>query len=183
MKREEAIELVKENIKRENLLKHVLAVEAIMKGVAEYLNEDSEKWGLVGLLHDIDFEKTINDPKNHGIFAGEILRGKVNEEIIRAIKSHNFENTKVEPITKMENALIAADAISGLVVACALVMPSKKLNDVSIETIKKKFKQKDFARNCNRDNILFCEKIDIPREKFFEISLKALQKISSELGL
>jgi predicted hydrolase (HD superfamily) len=83
----------------------------------------------------------------------------------------------------MELGLIAADAISGLLIAAALMMPSKKLADVKVETISKKFKQKDFARNCNRDLILFCEQIGIPREKFFELSLRALQKVSNELGL
>ncbi len=83
----------------------------------------------------------------------------------------------------MEKALIAADAISGLIVAAALIVPSKKLKDVKVKSIKKKFKQKDFARNCKRQNILLCEDIEIPREKFFEIALNALQKIADQLGL
>lgn len=183
MNREEAIKLIKENIHKENLLKHMLAVEAIMKGTAEYLGENKEKWGLTGLLHDIDFGKTENDPEHHALIAEEILKDKVNEEIIRAIKSHNFENTNVKPETNMENILIAADAISGLIIAAALIIPSKKLDDVKVKSIKKKFKQKDFARNCNRERILFCEKTGISKEKFFEISLKALQSISDELDL
>ncbi len=183
MNREEALKLVKENVSKENLIKHMLAVEAIMKGLAEFLGEDKEKWGLAGLLHDVDFEKTENAPEKHGLLAEDILKEKVDEEIIKAIKSHNFENTKVQPENKMEYALIAADAISGLVIACALVMPSKKLVDVKVKSIKKKFKQKDFARNCKRENILYCEKINIPKEKFFEIALNSLQKISDELGL
>lgn len=183
MNREQAIGLIKENVTKTNLFKHMLAVEAIMKGIAEYLGEDKEKWGLIGLLHDIDFEKIENDPKKHGILAEEILKDKVDEEIIRAIKSHNFENTNVQPESKMEKALIAADAISGLIIAAALIIPSKKLADVKPESIGKRFKEKDFARNCNRNLILYCEQIEIPREKFFEISLKALQSISDELGL
>jgi len=183
MNREEAVKLVKENIHKENLFKHMLAVEAIMKGVAEYLGENEEKWGLLGLIHDIDFGKTENNPDKHALMAEEILKDKVDGEIIRAIKSHNFEHTNVNPETKMEKALIAADAISGLVIAAALIIPSKKLADVKSESIGRKFKQKDFARNCNRENILFCEQIGVPREKFFEISLKALQEISDELGL
>jgi len=181
--REEAVVLVKENVKKDNLFKHILAVEAIMRGLAKHLGEDEELWGLFGLLHDIDFEKTFDDPKNHTIFAEEILKGKVPDELIKSIKTHNFENTELMPETKMENALIAADAISGLVVACAFVMPSKKLSDVKVKTIKKKFKQKDFARNCSRERILFCEKVDLEKEFFFEIALKSLQNISSELEL
>jgi putative nucleotidyltransferase with HDIG domain len=183
MEREEALSLVKENIKKENLLKHILAVEAIMRGVARYLNEDVELWGLVGLLHDIDYEKTESDPKNHGILAENLLREKVDDNIIRTIKSHNFENTGVIPETKMEKALIAADAISGLIVATALIMPSKKLKDVKVDSVTNKFKQKDFARRCSRERILVCEHVGIPKEKFFEIALKAMQEISEELGL
>ncbi len=183
MERENALNLVKMNVSKENLIKHMLAVEAIMKGVAEYLGEDKEKWDLVGLLHDIDFGVTENNPEKHALLAEDILKGKVDEEIIKTIKSHNFEHTNVQPESKIEYSLIAADAISGLIIAAALIVPSKKLADVKVKSIKKKFKQKDFARNCNREKILYCEKIDIPREKFFEISLKALQDISNDLGL
>ena len=183
MDREEAVNLVKENIKKENLFKHILAVEAIMRGTAKHLNEDVELWGLVGLLHDIDYGKTEGDPKNHTVIAENLLKDKVDEKIIRAIKSHNFENTGVIPETKMEKTLVAADAISGLIVAAALIIPSKKLKDVKVKSIKKKFKQKDFARRCSRQNILVCEHVGIPKEKFFEIALEAMQGISDELGL
>ncbi len=181
--REEALALVKQNITKPNLIKHILSVEAIMRGLARYLGEDEELWGLIGLLHDIDFERTFDDPKNHTVVAEEMLKGKISDELINSIKTHNFENTGIVPRTKMENALIAADAISGLVVACAFVMPSKKLADVDVESIKKKFKQKDFARNCGRERILFCEKLGLDKEKFFEIALNALKNISGELGL
>jgi len=182
MNREQAISLIKENVTKTNLFKHMIAVEAIMKGAAECLEENKEKWALLGLIHDIDFEKAP-EPERHCTVAPEILQGKVDEEIIRAIKSHNCENTNVQPESKMEKALIAADAISGLIIAAALIIPSKKLADVKPESIGKRFKEKDFARNCNRNLILYCEQIEIPREKFFEISLKALQSISDELGL
>ena len=182
MKREEALELLKEHVSQENLFKHMYAVEAIMEETAKYLNEDSEKWKLLGLLHDIDFEEAP-EPDKHCTLAPEILGEKFDEEFKRAVKAHNFENIGIEPETKMELALIAADSISGLIIATALIQPSKKLEDVKVESISKKFKQKDFARNCSRERILFCEQISIPKEKFFEISLKALQSISKELGL
>jgi putative nucleotidyltransferase with HDIG domain len=181
--RNEAIELIKKHIKNDKLFKHMLAVEAIMKEVAIFLNEDVDSWSLTGLLHDIDFDETIDNFKNHGILAEIILKGKVDENIIRAIKAHNFENTNVNPESKLEKALIAADAISGLIIACALIMPSKKLNEVKVETIKKKFKSKDFARGSSRERILFCESIGIPKEKFFEIALNSLKSISNELNL
>lgn len=182
MTREEAMKLLKENVSKGNLLKHMYAVEAIMKGTAGFLNEDKERWGLLGLIHDIDFEKTP-EPEKHCTVAPEILKGRVDEEIVRAVKAHNFENLNVQPETNMEKALIAADSVSGLVIAAALIIPSKKLADVKVESISNKFKKKDFARNCSRERILFCEQIGIPREKFFEISLKALQNVSDDLGL
>jgi putative nucleotidyltransferase with HDIG domain len=182
MKREEAFDLVKQNIKRENLLKHMLAVEAIMRKTAEFLGEDKEKWGLVGLLHDIDFEK-MKEPKDHGVMATDILRRKVDDETLHAIKAHNYEYTGATPNSKLDYSLIAADSISGLIIACALVMPSKKLAEVRVDSIAKRFKEKDFARNCIRDRILFCEKVSVSKEKFYEIALKALQDNAESLGL
>lgn len=183
MDRQEAIDLIKQQVKNDKLVKHMLAVEAIMRELATELKADVELWGLTSLLHDLDFELTENNPKEHGLIAEKILTGKVSEEILRAIKAHNFENTNVIPKSNLEKALIASDSISGLVIACALVMPSKKLKDVKVKTIKKKFKQKDFARACSRERILVCKHLSIELEKFFEISLRALQGISGELGL
>jgi len=183
MEREEALSLVKENVSNKNLIKHMLAVEAIMKGLAERLNEDSDKWGLIGLLHDVDFDRTKDNPEKHALIAEDILKGKVDDEIIKIIKTHNFEKTGFMPEKNVEYALIAADAVSGLIIAAALIIPSKKLADVQVDSLSKKYKQKDFARNCNRENMLFCEKIGINKEEFFEIALKALQSISDELDL
>jgi uncharacterized protein len=183
MDRNESLCLLKKHVGKANLLKHMYAVEAIMLEAADFLSEDKERWAFIGLIHDIDFEKTENSPESHTILAEEMLCGKVDDEAIKIIKTHNFEHTKIMPQEKIEKALIAADAISGLLIAAALIIPSKKLADVKVESIEKKFKQKDFARNCSRENILFCEQIGIPREKFFEISLRALQKVSDELGL
>jgi hypothetical protein len=181
--REEALSLVKKNVTKRNIVYHMLAVEAIMRSVAKHFGEDEYLWGLTGLLHDIDYGKTEGTPEKHTILAEDILKGLVPTEVIRAIKTHNFQYTNIKPETKMEKALIACDAISGLLVACALVMPSKKLADVKAETVMKKFKAKDFARGVSRERILFCEEIGIPREKFFEIALKGLNHISTEIGL
>lgn len=181
--RKDALSLIKENVKTPNLIKHMLAVEAIMRRCAEYLGEDADKWDLLGLVHDIDFESTKNNPEKHGLVSEKILFGKVSEEVLRAIKSHNSEHTGVMPESKMENCLIAADALSGLVIAAALIVPSKKLTDVNVKSLSKKFKEKDFARNCSRENMLYCEKIGITIEEFFKISLEALQEIAIDLEL
>ena len=183
MNRDEAIALVKSNIKSRNIFRHMLAVEAIMRALAEHLGEDEELWGLTGLVHDIDYEKTADNFREHGVLAQEILRDKAPREALRAILAHNYENTGVKPETRLDKALIAADAISGLIVACALVMPSKSVRDVKLRTVERKFKDKDFARGADRKRIILCEEIGIPRKEFFEIALKALQKVGRDLGL
>jgi len=181
--RDEALSLVRKNVAKRNVVYHMLAVEAIMRSVAKHFGEDEDKWGLIGILHDVDYEKTEATPEKHSLLAEEILKGLIPNELIKAIKTHNFKYTGVMPETRMEKALIASDAISGLLVACALVMPSKKLADVKVESVAKKFKDKDFARGAERERILVCEEIGIPREKFFEIALDGLKSVAAEIGL
>jgi putative nucleotidyltransferase with HDIG domain len=183
MNREEVTSLLEENIKNENIRKHCLAVAAIMKKLAEILNKDKEKWELIGLLHDLDYEKTAKTPEKHGLLTEEILKEKVDEEIIEIIKSHNYQNLNI--ILKKEEsfALIASDALSGLIITTILIMPSKKLKDVKLKSVKKKFKQKDFAKNVSRENILFCEKLDLNLDQFIEIGIEGLKEISNDLGL
>jgi len=181
--REEALSLVKENVSKRNIVYHMISVEAVMRGLASHFGEDENLWGLTGLIHDIDYEKIGDAWEKHGVLAGEILKGMVSDDVLRAIKSHNFERTGVLPESRMEKALICCDAISGLLVACALVMPSKKLAEVKAKTVKKKFKDKDFARGADRERILFCEKLGVPKEKFFEIALEGLKNYAEEIGL
>ncbi len=179
----QALELVKKNVAKNNVVYHMIAVEAIMIASAKQLGEDKERWGLIGLLHDIDYEKTETTPEQHSLLAENMLKDVVDADMIRAIKYHNFAYTGTKPETKMEKALIAADAVSGLLIACALVMPSKKLADVKVESVGKKFKDKDFARGADRERMLFCEQIGIPREKFFEVALNGLKESASQIGL
>jgi putative nucleotidyltransferase with HDIG domain len=179
--REEALNLVKQNITNQKILAHCLAVEAIMKGLARRLKQTQAIWGLVGLIHDLDYERTKAAPKKHTLVAAEMLKNLVPNELIRAIEAHNSKYTKVLPQTQMEKALIAADAISGLLVACALVMPTKSIEEITPKTVKHKFKSKDFARSIDRERILLCEEIGIPREEFFAVSLQSLQSISKKL--
>ena len=181
--REDALRILKENVKDEKLIKHMLAVEAIMKELAKRLNEDENIYALVGLLHDIDFEKTKENPEMHGKLSVEILKDFLSEDMKRAILSHNFERTGIEPKSKMEYALIASDAISGLIITCALILPSKKLIDVTPNFVANRFKQKDFARNCKRERILLCKELRIIENEFFEIALNALKNIANELCL
>ena len=182
--KEEALTLVKKNVSKRNNLYHMIAVEAIMECVARYLGENDNLWGLTGLLHDIDYEKTEFRPEKHATFPEEILKDfDVPEVVVRAIKSHNFLYSHVEPEISMEKALIACDAISGLLVACTLVMPSKKLAEVKVDTVVKKFGDRSFARGVERTRILFCDDFGIPRKTFFKIAVDGLKTISSEIGL
>jgi len=183
MDREEALQLVRANVSDAYLLRHALAVESIMVALAEALHEDVNLWGVCGLLHDIDYEVVKGDPKRHGIVAEVILQGKVDERVTRAIRAHNGENTGTIPDSPMAKCLISADSVSGLLVASALVMPSKKLKDLKLSTLKRKFKDKDFAKGCSRERISMCESIGVPIERLLGIALEALRAIGDGLGL
>jgi len=180
--REEAMEILKEHIKNENLLKHCLAVAAIMEEIAKVKGEDQELWYITGLLHDVDYEECNGDINKHGLMAEEILKDVLPEESVSAIKAHN-ENTGHKDESDLATALKASDSLSGLIVATALVMPDKKLSSVKVKSVKKKFKQKDFARGVDREEILLCENLGFSLNEFIELGLKALNAISEDLGL
>lgn len=181
--KDRAEEMVDENVDTENLRKHMYAVSAIMKKLAKKLNKDPELWARVGLLHDVDYEETKEDPEQHALKSVEMLESELPQKALEAIKAHNFEHLDVEPKTDLDNALIAADAISGLIVATALVMPDKKLEEARMESVLKKFDDSSFAKNIDRSRIMYCEKLGLSKEEFVEISLDALQKIHEKLGL
>ncbi|MCK5699085.1 MAG: HDIG domain-containing protein [Candidatus Aenigmarchaeota archaeon] len=184
MDREEAVNLVKEHVKGAFLFKHMIATEAIMMALAKNLSEDVDVWGLCGLLHDVDFEKTKDDCVRHGVVAQEILSDEgVSEEILRAILSHNYMNPDAPMrVSKMDHALVAADAMTGLIIACAMVK-GKKLDNVSDNTVRKAFKKKGFAAGSKREMIMECEEAGIGYDKFVEISVAAMKDIAEELGL
>ncbi len=180
--RDEAFDFLRRYVKSDKLIKHCLAVEAIMKELAKYLGENVEVWGLTGLLHDIDYE-TVRDMSRHGLVGAGILeKENYPSEMIEAVKRHNYL-VSGPPTNKLERCLVAADSVSGLIIAAGLMMPDKRLKTVTVKTIKKKFKDKSFARGCNREEIKEILKVGLTLDEFFGISLKALQKISSELEL
>jgi putative nucleotidyltransferase with HDIG domain len=180
--RDEALSLVRQHVKKENTVKHMIAVGAVMREAALRLGEDERKWELVGILHDIDFEECTG-MQDHTLKAREILSGKVDPGVVEAIMAHNYEHTGVAADTVLKKGLVACDAVSGLVLACALVMPSKKLADVQPKSVIKKFGSKDFAKGVSRERIAMCEQIGIPRDEFLEIALQGMQKVAPELGL
>ncbi len=183
MDRDEGIKLLKQYLGNENLIKHSLAVEAILQEMARSLDKDKELWALTGLLHDLDYEYTKENPEKHATVTAEILKELLPDEVIHAIKAHNYKHTMQIPETYLDKALIAADAVSGLIIAAALVMPSKKLADVKPTTLHNKYKDKSFAAGCNRKRIYLCTDIGLERDKFLELSLTALKNIADQLDL
>ncbi len=183
MEREEALSLVEENIKQKNLVKHCLAVEAVMRRLANYFDEDIEKWGLAGLLHDIDYEETADDPARHSLVGAEMLKELgLADDIVYAVKVHNGIHGLARK-TIMDKSLYACDPLTGLIVASALIHPDKKLNSLDTEFVMNRYKESSFARGADRDVIASCKEMDMELEEFIGISLEAMQGISDNLGL
>jgi putative nucleotidyltransferase with HDIG domain len=184
MEREEALSLIQEKIQNQNLIKHCLAAEVCMIGLAEHFNEDKEKWGLTGLLHDIDYEETKNDPNKHSIIGAEMLeKAGLEKDIVDAVKTHN-EAHGIAPESRMAKAIFTIDPLTGLIVAATLVLPSKKIADLTAENVINRFGEKSFAKGANRKIISQCQELlDIDLKEFIEIGLKAMQSTAEELGL
>ena len=182
MDRQEAIQLLKKYVKSENLVKHCIATAAIMKELAKFFGEDEGKWEIIGILHDIDYEIIGEDMSIHGLKGYEILKENgVSEEIAEVVKRHNhtiFGNYE-KPV---EIALQAADSVSGLIIACALVK-GRKITEITPKTVKKKFKEKSFAAGCDRNRIREIEKLGLELPKFYEVAIRGLISVKNELGL
>ena len=181
MEREEALNLVKSKVKNKNLIKHMLAVEAIMRRLARHFEEDEELWGLTGILHDLDYDETVDDPEKHSLKTVQWLKDyNLDERILYAIKAHP---RKVEPQSKMDWSLFASDSLSGLIVAATLMHPTKKLENVDTGFVLNRFKEKRFAAGADRDAIRTCEGLGLSLEEFISISLEAMTGVADELGL
>ncbi|GAB4496317.1 MAG: HDIG domain-containing protein [Anaerolineales bacterium] len=182
MKREQALAIVHEFVKNENLIRHMLAVEVAMRHYARQFGADEETWGLAGLLHDFDWEihPTLD---GHPQLGAPILRERgVPEEIVRAILSH-AQHTGVARQTQMEKALFACDEITGLITAVALVRPSRSLHDLEVSSIKKKWKDKAFAAGANRDEIQqAAAEFGVDLWTHVGTVLQAMRAASAELG-
>jgi putative nucleotidyltransferase with HDIG domain len=181
LERETALDLIRKYVTKENNIKHMIAVGAIMRSVASRLNEDANKWEMVGILHDIDYE-ICTGPEDHTIKAKDLLKDVVDAEIVEAIMAHNFENTKVPIDSRLKIGLVACDAASGLVLACALVMPSKRIVDVKLESVIKKFRSKDFAKGVSRERISRCTELGLSLEEFIALALAGMNDLSMKSG-
>ncbi len=191
LNREEAYQILLKFVKNENLIKHCLAAEAVMKTLYRYIYrgtplipEDEEKWGITGLLHDADYEMAKGRPEMHGLLLFEKLTRIIPEDITYAIKAHNYEKTLVLPKSKLDWSIACCDQLTGLIIACALIHPDKKLNSLTTEFILKKYNEKSFAKGADRLSISRCEeKLEIPLPTFIALNLTAMQQISTALGL
>ena len=180
--RDEALALVEERIPQRNLVNHCVATEIIMRALGERLGEspeDVDRWGLAGLLHDLDYAETADDPARHGLLTAEALTGVVDDEMVHAILGHAG---KAERLSAMDKALWCADPTTGFVVAAALVRPEKDLAGVQVKSLKKRWKEKAFAKGASREQMGACVELGIERDEFLQIALEAMQDRAAEIG-
>jgi putative nucleotidyltransferase with HDIG domain len=181
MDRMERLELVKQNCSNTNLLKHMLATEAVMAALARRLDEDEEAWAAAGLVHDLDYDETYEDPDRHGLLSAEMLHDAgFPDDIIHAVKAHN---DKVARESSMDRALYASDPVTGLIVAAALMHPSRKLSELDVDFVMRRFGEKRFAAGANREQIAACGELGLTLEEFIGTALAAMQGIACDLGL
>ncbi len=178
-----ALELLQEFNKNDSLVKHALTVEAVMRHFAGLLGEDEEKWGIIGLLHDIDYEMY---PEQHCIKAKEILteRGWP-EDYIHAVLSHGWKLcSDVEPTAKMEKVLYTIDELTGLIAATAIMRPSRSILDMEVKSVKKKWKQKSFAAGVNREVIEEgAALLGMEMDTIIGETINGMKKAAEEIGL
>lgn len=181
--REEALALFLAYNKTESLINHAKSVEAVMRFLAQIHGEDAEKWGIVGLVHDIDYEKY---PEIHCAKTKEILeKENWDNEIIRAALSHGWGVcTDVEPLSLMEKYLYAVDELTGLVTACALVRPSKSIASLEVKSVRKKWKEKSFAAGADRATIQKgADMLGIELNELIQLTIDGMKTVSDEIGL
>ncbi len=179
--RDESFDILKNRVKTINLIKHMLAVEAIMRGLANHFNEDVEKWGLAGLMHDIDIDEYGKDLSMHGKVGATWLKEMgYDNDIVNAVLAHAGH----KPLeSRFEKALFASDPLSGLIISSALIHPSKKLSAIDTEFVLNRFSEKRFAAGARREDIKVCEQFGLSLEEFISIALNSMKGVSNELGL
>ncbi len=184
-----ANELVEKYVSNKITKLHLRETEIIMRALANRLGEDEDTWGIVGLLHDIDWDLTKDNSTEHCIKCQSILKEEgVSDFITETVISHGYANDSIPGLkdksrtTVIQHLLVAAETLTGLIIASALMTPDKKLASLSLESLKKKFKNKKFAERCDRTLILECEKAGIPLDEFLQIGLTSLQNRAQELG-
>lgn len=181
MDREVALKLVRQKVGQENLIKHILAVEAVMRRLARHFGEDEARWGLVGLLHDLDYTETLDTPERHTFLTREWLGAypEVDELMLHAIHCHADH---AECRSRMDWALYATDPTTGLITAAVLMHPSRKLAQLQLSSLVKRFKDKRFAAGARRDAIARCSELGLELPQFLDLALDGMRSISGDLG-
>jgi predicted hydrolase (HD superfamily) len=185
MTKDKALKLINQTTSKPNLIKHMLAVAVCMKAIAKELGENEEIWEITGIVHDADFEK-VGEKHPSDLVVKYLTDLKADPAIIQAVKAHGWQITPgcPKPVGKMDWALYCCDHLTGLIIAVTLVRPTKKIADVDLDAVLKKWKNKDFAKGTRRENIALCEeKLGIKLPDFIQICLKAMQGINQDLGL
>ena len=183
MNREDALKSIQEKVKNVNLIKHMLATEAIMRALAKRFGEDEEVWGLTGLLHDIDVELTQERPSDHSRIGADLASELgASPEVCHAIMCHNWAHG-LPAVTLMDKALICTDPLTGLITAGALVRPDKKLAGLTADSLMKRFGERRFAAGASREQIASCRDIGLTLDEFVALGLEAMQGIADDLGL
>jgi len=181
MKHEEALDLLQKHLRNRNLIKHCLSVEACMRAVAARLGHDPEPWGLAGVLHDLDYELTEKSPELHTTETVKILETMgVDPQVIHAVKAHA---SKVPCESPMDWAIYSIDPLTGLIIAATLMHPSKKIKAIDLDFVKRRYKEKSFARGARREEIEECRNLGLDLDEFISICLGAMQGIDQDLGL
>jgi putative nucleotidyltransferase with HDIG domain len=181
MTRDQALELLQQHLKNRNLVKHCLAVEACMGAFAVHFGQEPGPWRLAGLLHDLDYEYTVDAPQTHTEKTAAMLSDRgLDDGIIHAIKAHNL---RVEPASKMDLSLLAIDPASGFIIACALMHPECKLAGLDLPFLKKRFKEKSFAKGASREQMESCLRLGLSLDEFLALCLRAMQQVAPQLGL
>lgn len=184
LEREKALELLHHHVKNERMIAHSLSSEVVLRAMAKRLGKDIEKWGLTGLLHDLDVEFTNGDATTHGLVAAEwLLEMGIDADVADAIKMHNEAASGIERSTEFQFALAAGETITGLITATAMVYPDRKVASVKPKSVVKRMKEKAFAASVKRENILECERIGIPINEFAELAINAMAEIGDQIGL
>jgi putative nucleotidyltransferase with HDIG domain len=181
MLRDEALSLIKQHLKNRNLVKHCLAVEACMRAMAARLGEDEDKWGLAGLLHDLDYEMTEKSPERHTEETVRILEAKgLDDDLIHAVRAHAG---MVPCETAMDWVIFSVDPLTGLIIAATLMHPERRLDRVDPGFIRRRYKEKSFARGARREDIEQISHVGLELDEFISICLQAMQGIRTDLGL
>ena len=180
--KKEALSMLDEAGVKGNLLQHCKASESVMRGLAAHFGEDADVWGLTGLLHDLDYPSTEATPEKHGLAAAEILKGKLPDEALQAIRAHNSEMNNTPVQNRFDIALRCGETVTGLITAAAYVRPTG-IDGMEVKSLKKKMKDKAFAAGVNRDIIKSCTEMGLSLEDFLALSIAAMGADADELGL